>query len=344
MNKNIYIGLDIGGANTKVTVFDANLNIVNVISKNIHVWNDINELSFFFKHISDNYESFYISYFVTITAESCDNFVNREEGIHSIVKICNNELSGDVLFYNNLDSYVKYNIAIKEPKNLISTNWLLTNKFLGNNSNIDLLIDIGSTTTDFIYKNIDISSNLTDYDRLKNNTLLYLGVVRTPLAMISDYVLYDGSQIPLVKELFATTGDIFNITDDINFSSLDYIGADNLNYSSKNSLIRISRSIGLDFKEDDRARVIEMSFNMKKILIEKIFKHVNLIFKNAKKLNISSVGEGKFLVEDMCKAHKINYINISKNKNFNISDTIDKNLIYCNLPSALVVTNFFNNK
>ena len=46
----------------------------------------------------------------------------------------------------------------------------------------------------------------------------------------------------------------------------------------------------------------------------------------------------------MCKAHKINYINISKNKNFNISDTIDKNLIYCNLPSALVVTNFFNNK
>ena len=44
--------------------------------------------------------------------------------------------------------------------------------------------------------------------------------------------LYDGSQIPLVKELFATTGDIFNITDDINFSSLDYIGADNLNYSS----------------------------------------------------------------------------------------------------------------
>ena len=154
MNKNIYIGLDIGGANTKVTVFDVNLNIVNVISKNIHVWNDINELSFFFKHISDNYESFYISYFVTITAESCDNFVNREEGIHSIVKICNNELSGDVLFYNNLDSYVKYNIALKEPKNLISTNWLLTNKFLGNNSNIDLLIDIGSTTTDFIYKNV----------------------------------------------------------------------------------------------------------------------------------------------------------------------------------------------
>ena len=37
MNKNIYIGLDVGGANTKVTVFDANLNIVNVISKNIEL-------------------------------------------------------------------------------------------------------------------------------------------------------------------------------------------------------------------------------------------------------------------------------------------------------------------
>ena len=344
MNKNIYIGLDVGGANTKVTVFDANFNIINVVSKNIHIWNDINKLCSFLRHISDNYESFHVSYYVTITAESCDNFLNREKGIHSIVEICNNELYGEVLFYNNLDSYVKYNIAIKEPKNLISTNWLLTKKLLENNSNIDLLIDIGSTTTDFIYKDIVITSNLTDYERLKNNTLLYLGVIRTPLPMISDRVSYDGSKIPLVKELFATTGDIFNVTGDINFLTLDYMGVDSLNYSIENSLIRISRCIGLDYNKDNRDRVIEMSFSLKKMLIEKIFKHVGLIFKNPKTISISSVGEGKFLVEDMCSAHKINYINISANKIFNIPDTIDKNLIYCNLPSALVVTNFFNNK
>jgi probable H4MPT-linked C1 transfer pathway protein len=344
MKNNIYIGFDIGGANTKVTVFDNNFIIINVIFKNIKIWDNLNEISNFFSLISSQYKLFNVSNYITITAESCDNFINRDKGIISVIEICNTTLFGKIFFYSNLDEYIEYNAAITCPKNLFSTNWLLTKKLVDLDNNIDLLIDIGSTTTDFIYNDIDIKFNLTDYDRLKNYNLLYLGVIRTPIPMVVDYVMYKGSKLPLVRELFATTGDVFNITQDINFSTLDYIGADNRDYSNKNSLIRIARTIGLDFKDKDKDEIENTVFYIKNLLIEKIYKNVNLIFKNTKKLNISSVGEGKFLIEDMCRLHKINYINISKNKYFNIPDTIDENLIYCNLPSALVVTNFFNKK
>ena len=71
---------------------------------------------------------------------------------------------------------------------------------------------------------MNIENNINDHMRLTNKTLLYLGVVRTPLPMIADNIKYKGRDISLVNEVFATTGDIFNIINDIDFSDLDYLG------------------------------------------------------------------------------------------------------------------------
>ena len=40
MNSKIYLGWDIGGANTKISVLDTNLNVIDVHFKNLAIWNN----------------------------------------------------------------------------------------------------------------------------------------------------------------------------------------------------------------------------------------------------------------------------------------------------------------
>ena len=341
MNSKIYLGWDIGGANTKISVLDTNLNVIDVHFKNLAIWNNFSELNNYFKSISGLYSSYNIENFITITAESCDNFKSRDEGIFLILNNCNNYIKGNKYYYSNSNLYLKYSDAIKSPKSLYSTNWILTANLLKSLDKINLMIDIGSTTTDFIYKNINIEDNNSDYKRLSNNTLLYTGVVRTPLSMIFNDVIFSSKKISLINELFSSTGDIFNITKDIDFSSLDYTGADNKDFSLNNSLARLSRSIGLDYNKDNYKDLVALSKFIKKEIINIVFRNINLLFNNnLNNICLSSIGEGAFLIKELAKTHKIKYISIEDEKIFSIIN-LDHAIVYKNLTSALVVTNFF---
>jgi len=65
-------------------------------------------------------------------------------------------------------------------------NWHATASFISNFFPNCILVDIGSTTTDIIpIKNKEIiSKGVSDYQRLKSNELVYLGVLRTPIQAV----------------------------------------------------------------------------------------------------------------------------------------------------------------
>jgi (4-(4-[2-(gamma-L-glutamylamino)ethyl]phenoxymethyl)furan-2-yl)methanamine synthase len=344
MKDKLYLGWDIGGANTKVCVFDKNYKIINQHTKNIKVWSNFSEIRVFLKYISSFYSNFDVYNFITITAESCDNFKNRNLGMTEILSNCSNYIKGKTLFFANNGKYVNYDTAIKSTEKLFSTNWILTSKFLNYKKNIDLIIDVGSTTTDIIFKDMNIENNINDHMRLTNKTLLYLGVVRTPLPMIADNIKYKGRDISLVNEVFATTGDIFNINNDIDFSDLDYLGSDNLQFTKENSFTRLARVIGLDYKDCQEKHLIDVANNFKNIFISKIIDNIREIFSdNIDDFTISSIGEGRFIIKEMCKIYNINYTSID-NINYNSIVNVDKNKVYSNMTSALVVLNFIKNK
>ena len=341
MIKEILLGWDIGGANIKVCVFNSDKKIIQMHKKNLNIWNDFSDINFFFNTVLNLYKDYDIKSFITITAESCDNFKDRNEGIISILSECDKNIVGKKYYYTNKNIYVDYKEAVNDTSKLFSTNWILTSNFLNASNKIDLIIDVGSTTTDIIFKNINIDNNINDYKRLTNKTLLYAGVIRTPLPMLTDEVLYRSNYTSLVREVFATTGDIFNVLGDINFIDHNYVGSDNLQFTLENSLIRLSRVIGLDYDQSDKKNIIEIAYNIKKLFMKKIINNVNYIFDNKiEGLVISSIGEGSFLVRDMCKMYKLNYTSIENENIFNFED-INKNLVYENLTAALVVKNFF---
>ena len=342
MKNKLYLGWDIGGANTKVCVFDQNFTIINLHTKNIKVWDNFSDIKLFFKYISNIYKNYEIYNFITITAESCDNFTDRKHGMTNILEYCSNHIVGNKLYYTNTNKFVDYNSAINKTEELFSTNWMLTSKFLNSKKNIDLIIDIGSTTTDIIFKDMHIGSNINDYMRLVNKTLLYQGVVRTPLSMMTDNVLFKGNNTSLVNEVFATTGDIFNLHGDIDFSKLDYLGSDNLQFTKVNSFTRLARIIGLDYKESEREYLIVLSKYFKELFISKIIENIKIIFSNKiDDITISAIGEGRFLIEEISDKCGVKYLLIEDIDDLTIKN-IDKDKVYTNMTSALVVMNFIN--
>ena len=341
MKSNFFIGWDIGGANTKVCIFDESLNIIEVKSKNINLWENFEELNYYFQEISKPYINYDVQNFITITAESCDNFNNRHTGIYSILENCNLNMYGKKLYYSNIDKYLIYDDALKNPDSLFSTNWMLTLKYLNKIKNVDLIVDIGSTTTDIIYKHMSITENIDDHKRLVNNSLLYAGVIRTPLPMIVNNVNFLSNEVPLINEVFSTTGDIFNITNDIDFNQLDYIGADNLNYTKKNSFVRIARSLGLDYDNSMKSEIIKVSSTIKNNFIDIIYEKIKLIFKGYKaELKLSSIGEGSFLIEELALRHNLKYLSL-KDDNFFPNKKINKKILNKSFTAILVVKNYF---
>ena len=340
MKNKVYIGWDIGGANTKICVFDSNFNIIRVDCININIWNNFKELNNLFDKISKVYSLDIIFNYITITAESCDNFRDRKTGILKILKSCNTFILGQKLFYTNQDRYIDFDSAKNNPEILYSTNWMLTSKFVNKSKNIHLIVDIGSTTTDLIYKNIDVKENINDHLRLMNNSLLYLGVIRTPLPMLLNEVSYFSKYIPLINEVFSTTGDIFNLTNDINFEKLNYFGADKLQYSKENSYKRLARSIGLDFQKEMQNEIVKICYMVKKEFANIIYKKIKLLLGNElQDITISSIGEGSFLVEYLAREHKLKYFSID-NENIFIANNVDKKILYKNFTAALVVKNY----
>ena len=65
MKSKIYLGWDIGGANTKISVFDSNFRIVELHIKNMQIWSNLAEIIYLFKDISEIYKSYDIYNFIT---------------------------------------------------------------------------------------------------------------------------------------------------------------------------------------------------------------------------------------------------------------------------------------
>ena len=108
-----------------------------------------------------------------------------------------------VFFYSNNNIFYKSDYVANNPDHFISTNWMLyKNIFSDIKDDLDIIIDVGSTTIDFIVNNDNFEHGLTDFDRLKNNTLKYVGVERTMLPMILDNLPFLGDRVNLVNENF----------------------------------------------------------------------------------------------------------------------------------------------
>ena len=248
--KKLYIGWDIGAANTKYTILlhDKNLAECRIIS--CELWKSLSQLKYIVQHIKDKYKAkFQIINIISMSAEMCDVFVSRKKGVQSILNLFEkkgfiNHIYSKSIGISKLNGFKKY-ISVA------STNWMAISEYLKDMDKNIIAIDIGSTTTDIVLiKNSKcINKRHDDYSGLNKNELLYTGILRTPIHSVENSIILKNKVYNVIPENFSTMSDIYRLLLIINNKSDYSTTADGRSKSNKNTLYRISRTFGFDYTE-----------------------------------------------------------------------------------------------
>ena len=192
---------------------------------------------------------------VTMTGEMTDLFEHREDGVRRIAAILAHALAPtapDALhFFAGEARWCRAADVGAHWQQIASANWLATASHAAQCMDEGVLIDIGSTTTDLIAFRAGrvLGSSRSDADRLASGELVYHGVVRTPLCALGPRIAWQGRELNVMNEFFATTADVYRLTGELDPAHDLHPSADNAPKDLPATRRRLARMIGLDARD-----------------------------------------------------------------------------------------------
>ena len=188
---------------------------------------------------------------ITITAELCDCFPTKHQGIYHVLKACKTLVSDHLVgVWITSGRFVDLDIAKEHPLQTAAANWHALATFVATQypQGSSILVDCGSTTTDIILLHAGHPQpiGLTDMDRLVSGELVYLGAKHTPLSSLGPKINWNQKMYGLMAEPFATTDDVFLLTGHIPEDSKDTNTPDGQPMLRGYCAARLVRMIGAD--------------------------------------------------------------------------------------------------
>lgn len=241
-----WLGLDIGGANLKAADGSG-----RAVSLPFPVWQRPHELPEQIARLCDAF-SRTDQLAVTMTAELCDCFATRAEGVLAVLEAVNRASRGAAVRIWGTDGcfHDPATLRSRDPLLAAASNWLATATLAARLApeGTGLFIDIGSTTTDLIplRDGLPVPIGRTDLDRLRSGELVYAGVRRTPLFALAQELPWGEGTIGLAAERFATTHDLYLLRGDIPPDPSDSDTADGRPATVSHALGRVARMVGAD--------------------------------------------------------------------------------------------------
>ncbi len=125
--------------------------------------------------------------------------------------------------------------------------------------NTALILDIGSTTTDIIPiidgKLVDVG--FSDASRLQQDSLVYTGVIRTPIMALAQKLMLNGKEVNVAAEYFATMADVYRLTGEL-AANVDMVDtADGKGKSTMAAARRLARMVGDDINDEGVQNQVE---------------------------------------------------------------------------------------
>jgi (4-(4-[2-(gamma-L-glutamylamino)ethyl]phenoxymethyl)furan-2-yl)methanamine synthase len=306
MNQLNYIGWDIGGAHLKVAAINESGKLGFAEQFALPIWQGVTKLEELIPNVLKKLPGKSNSHAITITAELSDVFNNREEGVNSLINIGEQNLGSDINFYAVNNGLLKLNAARNNVMNIASANWHVSASYVAKLVGSGVFIDVGSTTTDIIpFKNHQlINQGIDDQSRMRNDELIYSGVIRTPLMALANKAVFEGEWQNIAAENFATTADIYRILSCLEESDDVMEAADGKKKDVDGSLRRLARMLGTDFSDAiNRNSWNELAryFQDKQLaLLSKATSNV-LSRVNDNDVKIVGAGAGSFLAEKVAQ-------------------------------------------
>ncbi len=281
------IGIDIGGANTKVASADGGVTEIHYLP----LWKNA-PLSDLLSGISGRMNPDKVA--VVMTGELADCFEDKIKGIRFICDAVNQAFSESEIYYlNNECKFVDGYDA-----SLAAANWAASAGFLARDFDC-VFVDTGSTTTDIIPIVGGVArAGRTDFERLQRDELIYSGVLRTNLVSLVDQVVLNGAACRISSELFAITADVYRVLGQIAGADYTCETPDHAGTTVDESIRRLARVVCADTGEITEFAVREIAEQVREAQVREIGSAIAAVLKRNGLNRVIGTGIGEFLIRD----------------------------------------------
>ena len=242
------VGIDIGGANLKYADTAG-----RSYSRPFAMWKRWEELSVALQADLGGHFPDAQALAVTITGELADCFIDRMQGISHISEHANSAARElripELKFYCVDGQFVSFPEVQEHAEQIAAANWHALGSFVGKTlAPFGTIVDVGSTTTDLVpLRDGRVATEAkTDFDRLCEGSLVYVGCRRTPVCSLVSQLRYEDRVVPVMKELFATIDDARLVLEYQEERADDQDTADGAPRTRAMARNRLARMVGLD--------------------------------------------------------------------------------------------------
>jgi len=279
------LGIDIGGANTKIASSDGKLVELHYLP----LWKK-SKLQETLLDISARLVPEKVG--VVITGELADCFPDKDAGLSYIIDAVNKAFV-DAWFLDSSGTFTK-----EKRRSIAAANWMASALIVGRDFGDSIFVDTGSTTTDIIpIKNGKPLAAVTDFERLRKGELVYSGALRTNIAALLDNVELSGASYRLSSELFAITADAYLVLgiitkDDYTCDTPD--GAEKTVLDARRRLARLVCADLTELKEED---IVSIAHQVMEKQVMDIADAINEVATRNGLETIVACGLGEFLLK-----------------------------------------------
>ena len=299
------IGLDIGGANIKVSDGTRSESFA------FEMWKSHEKLTATVQRILASYPNAG-TIAATLTGELADCFETRTAGVRFILDSLAKAAEGRaVRIWYSGGEFLSLTEAHEFPLLVAAANWHSLATWVGraHPNGTAILIDIGSTTTDVIpiQQGLPMPTGLTDTERLISGELIYTGVRRTPICSIVNEVKINDQDCGVAAELFATTLDLSLILRDVVDDPANLDTANGTPATRHHAQTRLARMVCTDQDELSEEELISIAEQIRQKQIELIHRGIAKVLGRLEErptVHIVS-GEGEFLINDICGCSEV---------------------------------------
>lgn len=279
------LGIDIGGANTKIASEDGKIVELHYIPlwKNTKLPQVLLDIAGRLKPEKAG---------VVITGELADCFPDKEAGLSSIIDAVNNAFP-DAYFLGSDGIFTK-----EKKRSIAAANWMASGLLVGSKYEDCIFVDIGSTTADIIpiSKGIPHAAR-TDFERLKNSELVYSGVLRTNIAALLKSVNLNGETCGISSELFAISADAYMVLGKIFADQYTCDTPDGAGKTIVDAKRRLARVVCADLTEIGESGLLSLANQVMEKQVRDIKEALLIVAKRQRIRKVVACGLGEFLAK-----------------------------------------------
>jgi probable H4MPT-linked C1 transfer pathway protein len=206
--------------------------------------------------------------------------------------------------------------AAQHWRRLASANYLATATLAAQVLGNGVLVDIGSTTSDFIALRAGRVLLLGEGDagRLATGELVYQGVVRTPLIALAQRVPFGAHRVAVMNELFATSADVYRLTGELDPAHDQHPTADGAAKTVAATQQRLARLLGRDAADATAEQWLALAQFWRERQLAELAQGLQSVIESARPKDdapLVAAGCGAFLVAELARGTRRSAVSYS---------------------------------